>query len=102
MYWDWRRDFFHRNPDVVQYLSDDFEFSYKNEKALRKAIENQPNFQWFEWVSQASPQVGSLMMDFANGEPLPPAARDELERMAEDMGISYEELVDKVLEGLEQ
>jgi len=102
MYWDWRRDFFHRNPDVVQYLSDDFEFSYKNEKALRKAIENQPNFQWFEWVSQASPQVGSLMMDFANGEPLPPAARDELERMAEDMGISYDELVDKVLESIEQ
>ncbi|MHA2068688.1 MAG: hypothetical protein ACXABY_30360, partial [Candidatus Thorarchaeota archaeon] len=36
-YWEWRRDWFHRNPEVVPYLSDKFEFKYSTPEAEERA-----------------------------------------------------------------
>ena len=38
-YWAWRRDFFMRNPDVVPYLDEDFEFNYESVQQMLQATQ---------------------------------------------------------------
>ena len=101
-YWDWRRDWFHRNPDVVPYISDTFEFQYRSEKELREAEAKQPQFTWAEWKGVLGEPLTRLVRDYSYGRELSTASRNRLEDIAEDMGLSYEELLAELEEASRQ
>ena len=93
-YWDWRRDWFHRNPEVVPYLDDNFQFEYPSEEAYQKVQERQPFYSWDEWRQTMGPNMANLVADFVlNDDQLPEFAIDQLETMAEDMGTTYDEML---------
>jgi len=82
-YWDWRRDFMQRNPDLATYLTDDPEQlpKYKSEQALQQAQAAQPQFTPEEWQAYLGPGLFRLLLD---PEPLPPAGQQMLERLGLD------------------
>ena len=93
-YWDWRRDFFHRNPDIVPYLSDTFEFEYESERERQAAYEAQPSFTWDEWRMQMTPSLSRIVEDYTlRNTSLSTTAEDMLEDLAERMGMTLEELL---------
>ena len=63
-YWDWRRDFMHRNPDVVPLLTDDFTFEYESAEAVRAAQEGQPAFISQEWQIILGRPAYNLILDY--------------------------------------
>jgi len=96
-YWDWRRDWFHRNPDVVPYLADKYQFEYKNLEDIRAAEENQPNYTWQEWQGVLTPPLSRLVQDYiARGTPMTGIARERIQEIADQQGISEEELLDLI------
>ena len=94
LYWDWRRDWFHRNPDVVPYLDDNFQFEYKSAAQYEQVQERQPFYSWDEWRQTLGPNVSNLVMDYVlNDDNLPSFAIDRLENAAEGLGIDYDEML---------
>ena len=80
-YWDWRRDFMYRNPDVAPYIEDDPEKlpKYPSEAALREVESQQSGFTWVEWSQMMGPSLSNLVLDYFEGQPLPRVAQDKLE-----------------------
>jgi hypothetical protein len=91
-YWSWRDDFLHRNPDVAPYVTDDYEFDYESLEALQQAQQTQPNLTLNEWTIMLG---GSVTRILRSGE-IPPAAREQLEDYAEQVGMTLEELYEAV------
>lgn len=86
-YWDWRRDFMERNPDLAPYIEDDPNKwpTYPSEAD----IPEKPNFTPEELQAYLGGQLWNLVMDYASGEPLPEVARRKLEQL----GLSAEEVL---------
>ena len=102
-YWDWRKDFFHRNPDTVQYLTDDYQFEYKSIEDVRSAQQNQPAFSAQEWSNTLGPHATNLMMDYFMGdENISHALEVRLDVLAEKYGMSREEMLVKMEQSLGQ
>jgi len=97
-YWDWRRDWLHRNPETVPYLTDkDYEFKYSTPQMERRAQEPQPWLTWDEWQQIMGPNASRLMRDFIDqGEPIPAVMEEQLDELAVNLGISMDELYDLV------
>ena len=94
-YWDWRRDWFHRNPDVVPYLTDkEYEFQYESEEQAQQYQAMQPNFTWQEWQTVLSPPLQNIVLDYVyGGEELPDSAQYELEKLSDQIDLSPEAML---------
>jgi len=92
-YWDWRRDWMHRNPETVPYLTEkDYEFEYSSPEAERRAEQPQPWLTWDEWSQYMGPNMTGLMEDhFLRDYELPGVLQDRVEQLAAQLGISYSE-----------
>ncbi|MFA5378086.1 MAG: hypothetical protein WC455_20205 [Dehalococcoidia bacterium] len=108
-YWNWRNDFMMRNPDTVQYLTDltqegeEEKYQYGSVEEMQAIQANQPNFTWQEWQGNLGNSLSNLVADnILGGESLSETARNRLERIAENMGISYEMLLQKLEMSLTQ
>jgi hypothetical protein len=100
-YWDWRRDWFMRNPDVVPYLTDTSEdYTYPSEEALRQAQQAQPSLSWPEWQMVLGPNLAALVEDAQFGEPLPDAARQALQNVADQYGTTLDHVLADISQGL--
>ena len=102
-YWDWRRGWVHRNPDVGPYLDGKFQFEYKSAAQYEQVQERQPFYSWDEWRQTLGPNVSNLVMDYVlNDDNLPSFAIDRLENAAEGLGIDYEELLRLMRQSIEE
>lgn len=92
-YWDWRYSFLHKNPGVVEYVTDDYEFKYKSISDMRAAEEQQPQFSYAEWsiiLGESTAQV------LATGD-IPEETLDYLTMMAERLGMTLEQMIYSVV-----
>jgi hypothetical protein len=101
-YWDWRRDWMHRNPETVPYLTDkDFEFEYSSPEAERRAGQPEPWLTWDEWQQYMGAPASNLMEDhLVRGEDLNPAMQDRVEDLAVQLGLGYTEALGLMEESL--
>lgn len=98
-YWDWRKDFMYRNPDLAIYLEDDPDRipKYPSAAEYEELREAQPTFVWAEWYMALGPPLFRLVEDMlAAGMPLGEAAEDMLEEKAIVLGITLEELLGRL------
>jgi hypothetical protein len=86
-YWNWRRDFLTKNPDLVPYLTD-------NEKDIAKAQTQSRREGAVPLVSdiQLSPSLERLVSDARQGGELSYAAEQGLKTVATSYGLSIEQL----------
>ena len=91
-YWDWRNDFLHRNPDVAGYVTDDYEFKYKDVTEYRRAQQAQPQLTFSEWNLQLGPSTARVLDE---GD-IPVEAEEYLENYAAQLGMTLDELIEAV------
>ncbi|MHA2065709.1 MAG: hypothetical protein ACXABY_15135 [Candidatus Thorarchaeota archaeon] len=91
-YWEWRRDFMLRNPDLIPYIEDNPEKQpkYENIADLQQAFEQQPRFIPFELQTLLGVPLFNLIQ---MGEPLPQVAQSRLEQIAGEIGVTPEHLL---------
>lgn len=106
-YWDWRRDWMMNNPDTIQYLTDltkegeAEKWQYESTEEMEQAYANQPSLTWQEWQGALGSNLSNLVMDsIVGGEELSYAAENQLEYIADRMGISVERLMALVSQSL--
>ncbi len=94
-YWNWRNDFMMRNPDAVVYLTDTPEdYQPSSLEEMESAQDNQPNYTWNEWKTQLGGSLSNIVLDnVLGGEELSDTAENQLEYIADRMGISVERLI---------
>lgn len=92
-YWNWRRDFFHRNPNTVPYLDDDFQFEYPSSAAYQAAQSGLPAYTYQEWTYILGSRSTASVL--SSGD-IPPGAEDYLEKLAADLGITMEQMIQLV------
>jgi hypothetical protein len=102
-YWTWRNDFMLRNPDAVAYLTDTPEdYQFTSMQQMEQAMGNQPNYTWNEWQTQLGASLSNLVLDnIVGGEELSYAAESQLEYIAEQMGISVEQLMAQIAQSVQ-
>ena len=89
-YWDWRRDFMNKNPDLVPYLTDnerDIERArnrHRQEGAVPTAQEISVNL---------GPEITELLHDYAPGDALDPVVERELAYYAGQYGMTPEQIL---------
>lgn len=86
-YWNWRRDFMTKNPDIVPYITDDQKAIAKAKTAKRK-----PEAVPMAKEIQLSPAMNKLVEDARNGNPLPASGEKYLEVTAFQYNMSVETL----------
>lgn len=94
LYWDWRRDFMYRNPDLAPYIEDDPEKlpNYESLEILRQISAQQPGYTWGEWTRLVLDHGGTSMMNLvldyvSYGEPLPTTTRRQLDALGDSLGV---------------
>ena len=95
-YWNWRRDFMERNPDLAPYIEDDPDKrpKYPSEQALREAEQAQPALRWFEWQTVLTTPLWRLARDnLRYGDKLLDSEIEELEEVADRLGLDFVELM---------
>lgn len=90
-----------RNPDIAVYLTDDPEQQAKYTKAASKLNDNIPNYTPQEVFSRFAPESLNLLEDYVEyGYPLPEVVRDEIDRVAEALGIHPDALINMYRDAL--
>jgi hypothetical protein len=92
-YWDWRRDYLYRNPDVAPFLIDTSTGAtaptYPTAQAYEQAMAATPNLTKQEWGTIISPSLQGLIADYMQtGNPLPDVANKYLDQLAQEYGIA--------------
>ncbi|MCK5850182.1 MAG: hypothetical protein KAH23_04645 [Kiritimatiellae bacterium] len=96
-YWDWRRDFLKRNPSVATYIDDEFEPKYESVQEMEQAYGQEPTFTEPEYRQYLETPAIDIITDvYNNGFAPPPDIVDYLTEKAEELGITYDELIEKV------
>jgi hypothetical protein len=102
-YWDWRRDFLYRNPDMIAYLVEDpSTFHFPTPETYEAGMAGQPNLTGAEWLQVLGPETWALIQDYQAGEPMPEVARRRIEEIASQMGTTYEHVLESIAGGLAQ
>jgi hypothetical protein len=91
-YWDWRRDFMIRNPQVAPLISDSFEPTYPDVESIPTGAQFSPQ----EWRSIMGQALYGLAVDAAMGESLSPLTRERLEELAEQYGTTVEGILSQL------
>ena len=91
-YWDWRRTFLKQNPTVAPYIDDNFEPKYSSVQEMEQAYEEEPSFVAAEFANY----IGAAAVSVIKGGDIPPDIVEWLTTKAEELGITYEELIQKV------
>lgn len=89
-YWDYRRDWMKKNPDLVKYLTDDKKALAKAELSQRIPGVSVPTQN--EIYNNLSPAAKSLIEDYQNGQDIPPELEQYLDFLAEQYGMTPETL----------
>jgi hypothetical protein len=87
-YWDWRRDFMTKNPDLVPYLTD----SQKDIDKAKNRARKQGAVPTAQELGRNLPPDIQEMLQLYSGEALPPALRRELEYLAGQQGLTPEQI----------
>jgi len=96
-YWDWRRDFLKRNPSIAAYIDDEFEPNYSSVPELEQAYEQEPAFQQVEFQRYLESSEMNIILSIYNDDFVPPQdIVEHLARKAEELGMTYDELIEKV------
>ena len=97
IYWNWRRDFLKRNPSIATYIDDNFEPKYATVEEMKEARIEEPTFILPEWREALGSSSVNILLDVYNNDFVPPRdIVDNLTKKAEELGMTYEELVEKV------
>ena len=97
-YFDWRNDFIQRNPDVATLISDSPKYNTEEFQEEAAAASGRPQFTRQEWRNQLGGYMDNLVLDYADGEDLPPAALETLREMAWNYGFQGD--VERLLENI--
>ena len=95
-YWDWKWDWIYRNPSLAPYLVDDPDKlpKYESIEELKEVQEAEPALTWMEWSSTLTLPVWRLVQDNLRfGDRLLESEIEELEEVADRLGLSLEELM---------
>ncbi len=98
-YWDWRKDFMLRNPDLIPYIEDDPDKrpKYENIADLEQAFAQQPRFNWLEWTSATPYGFMNLMEDYLLGDSdLSFVEEEELEEIGSQLGLSADDVLERM------
>ena len=104
-YWDWKWDWIYRNPSAAPYLIDDPDKfpKYESIEEVREVREQEPSLTWAEWSSTLTPPVWRLVQDNLRfGDKLLDSETEELEEIAERLGLSLDELMLRLRESYEE
>ncbi|RKX65879.1 MAG: hypothetical protein DRP42_04130, partial [Tenericutes bacterium] len=91
-YWDWRRNFLKKNPSIAPYIDDNFEPKYRSVQEMEQAFTQEPTFGAAEFASY----IGVSAVNVIKGGEIPQDIVEWLTVKAEELGITYEELIQKV------
>ena len=89
-YWDFRRQWMEQNPDLVRFLTDDEKQLKKYEKMQRDPEVAVPTAQ--EIRANFSPETTELVQQWTQGQSLPPQVDGYMEQLAEQYGLTKEQL----------
>jgi len=104
-YWKWRRDFLHRNPELIPYIVEDPSGPGSHQPDNRaeerfmeeRAAEAGPTLTWVEWRPVISTALWRLVEDeLRSGMSMGPSALEQLSKTAADLGMSPEDLIDEL------
>ena len=95
-YWEWRNDYFHRNPEILPYVNDDYELEYESAQAYQEAVAGQPALSKQEWTWTIGGANVRLAERLWNGENLPTDIRNILSAEAKKLGLTLDELLQKI------
>lgn len=87
-YWDWRRSFMVKNPDIVPYVTDsqaDLDKAAKTKRVPEVAVPTVREL-------NLSSSMQSLLNDYKNGGNLSPAAQEQMDILAKRNGMSRQEV----------
>jgi hypothetical protein len=100
-YWDWRRDFLYRNPDLIPYLVEDPEsFRFPSASVYEQGVAQQPSLAPAEWFAIVGPNLWGLLEDYQYGDELPEVARRRLEEIATQYGTTLDHVLADISQGL--
>lgn len=94
-YWDWRKDFMLRNPDLAPYIEDDPDKRplYEDIRQLEAALAAQPSYSPQEWQNILGvPLFNLILME----GPLPSVAQERLERIANELGVDVSSILNQL------
>jgi hypothetical protein len=98
-YWDYRKDYMYRNPDLAPYIEEDPDKwpQYPSEQALRDIQQQEPFFTPGEWNRILGRPAYNLTLDFIEGESMPDVAQDRLDELALQLGLSgWEDIAERL------
>jgi len=96
-YWQWSDSWLLRNPTVAPYIKDEEDLPlYESVAAMEQAFAQEPNFTPEELRQYLGRPLYSLVVDAQQGFPLTAAAREQLQRVADKLGVSVEALTEPI------
>lgn len=90
-YWEARRFWMEKNPDLVRFLTDDEKQLRKYERMRRNPDLAVPTAQ--EILSQMSPAMQNVLADYARGIDLPPSMFTLIDQLAAQRGLTRRQLL---------
>ena len=99
-YWEWRKDFIYRNPDIAPYIEEDPDKLplYPSEAELERVLGQAPYYTLGEWNTILGPPLYNLALDYAvEGDDLPAVAQRRLDEAAFELGLSgWRDIADRL------
>jgi len=93
-YWAWREDFFHKNPDLVPYIDDDYQLRYPSSAAREQAFAQAGQVDVPRIEIQLAPGMYAMAKKAAAGKEISIDIKRFLEQEAHKMGISYHRMLE--------
>jgi succinate dehydrogenase flavin-adding protein (antitoxin of CptAB toxin-antitoxin module) len=97
-YWDWRRNWLYSNPQVAPYIVEDpAKLPQYSRRELERLMQAPMNLSPSEWRATLGPALFNLVLDYRKrNSPLSGTARKRLEAIAEQYGMTVEQIIAQV------